>query len=238
VVLPDPGQLAEEAARHFATQAREAVGTHGRFSVVLSGGSTPEGLYRRLGQPAYRDQVPWDAVHLFWGDERCVAPDHPESNYRLAHDTLLEHVPIPPDHVHRMRGEGEPDAAARAYARALEDFFCGPHPRFDLVLLGLGEDGHTASLFPGSHALEETERLVVAVEADYGSRPTCRLTLTPPALRAARHVLFLVTGAGKASILAQVLTGEAGELPAMRVAPTAGEVTWLVDEAAARALAR
>jgi 6-phosphogluconolactonase len=237
-VVPDPDTLSEEAARRFATQAREAVGTHGRFSVALSGGSTPQGLYHRLSQPAYRDQIPWDGVHLFWGDERCVPPDHPESNYRLARDTLIAHVPIPPDQVHRMPGEEEPAAAARAYARALEDFFCGPHPRFDLVLLGLGADGHTASLFPGSLALEETERLVVPVEAEYGSRPTCRLTLTLPALRAARHVLFLVAGAGKAPILARALTEDVGEMPAARVVPTAGEVTWLVDEAATGALAR
>jgi 6-phosphogluconolactonase len=230
--------MAQEAARRFAAQCHEAVRARGRFSVVLSGGSTPQGLYRRLAQPDYRDEIPWEAVHIFWGDERCVPPDHPESNYRRAHETLIEHVAIPSDQVRRMQGEGEPGMAARAYARELVDFFCGPHPRFDLVLLGLGEDGHTASLFPGSEAVEEEQRLVVAVEAEYGSRPTCRLTLTLPALRATRQVLFLVAGADKAPILARVLSGDAADLPAARVAPAAGEVTWLVDEAAARAIER
>ncbi|MEJ2207506.1 MAG: 6-phosphogluconolactonase [Anaerolineae bacterium] len=237
VVVPDAAALAQEAAGRFFEQARAAVESHGRFSVALSGGSTPEGTYRLLASEPYRDQIPWDRVHLFWGDERCVPPDDPGSNYRLADQVLISRVPIPAGNVHRMPGELAPEAAARAYRRELEEFFCGPVPRLDLVLLGLGSDGHTASLFPGADALEEVTDMVVAVEADYEGRPAQRVTLTLPAINAARQVLFLVSGESKAGIVAQVLGSRTGPLPAERVCPTAGDVTWLLDEAAVSELA-
>ncbi|MBN1657241.1 MAG: 6-phosphogluconolactonase [Anaerolineae bacterium] len=236
VVLADANAVAHEAARRFVSQVRTAVDARGRFGVALSGGSTPSVLYRLLAQPPYCDQVAWRAVHIFWGDERCVPPEDPASNYYLARVTLLNHVSIPAENVHRLEGERDPVAAARAYDRALQEFYCGPQPRFDLVLLGLGRDGHTASLFPGSPALDEREQLVMPAEAEYDGRPACRLTLTLPAINSARCVLFLVTGEDKASMVVDVLHHRREALPAQRVAPTAGEVIWLLDRAAAAGL--
>jgi 6-phosphogluconolactonase len=233
VVLPDSETLAHEAARSLAVLAIEAVDSRGRFSVALSGGSTPRALYRLLAEEPYRGQIPWAGVHLFWGDERCVPPDDPGSSFRAADEAFISRVPLPPDNVHRVRGELAPEVAARAYANELDDFFCGPHARLDLVLLGLGEDGHTASLFPGSDALQETRRLTAAVEAHYQDRPTGRVTLTLPAINTARHVLFLVSGSDKARIAQVVLEGDDGLYPAQQVRPTAGELTWMLDAAAA-----
>jgi 6-phosphogluconolactonase len=233
---PGPEALARDAAEQFTCLAREAIDSRGRFSVALSGGSTPATLYGLLAEEPCRAQIPWAQVHLFWGDERCVPSDHPDSNYRLANETLISHVPIPPANVYRVRGELEPDLAARAYEKTLQDFFCGPRTRFDLVLLGLGEDGHTASLFPNSDALHERERLVVAVEARYQHRPVHRVTLTLPALNTARQVLFLVTGSAKAGIVQAVLEGPKGRLPAQQIQPTAGQTVWMLDREAASQL--
>jgi 6-phosphogluconolactonase len=233
VVLPDPTAVAQEAAARFMHSAHEAAASRGRFSVALSGGSTPGVLYRLLAEEPARAQVPWSQVHLFWGDERCVPPDHPDSNFRLAHETLIAHVPIPPDNVHRVPGELAPKEAAQAYSSALQDFFCGPLARFDLVLLGLGHDGHTASLFPESPALRERERLVAVTEAPGQGRPAQRVTLTLKAINTARQVLFLVTGADKAEIVHAVLEGPGVRFPAQRVRPAAGELTWLIDTEAA-----
>ena len=238
IVVADAGTLAHEAARRFTGIAREAVESHGRFSVALSGGSTPRALYALLAEAPYRAQIPWDGVHLFWGDERCVPVDHPASNYRMADGVLTARVPIPPENVRRIHGERAPQAAARAYDKTLRDFFCGPYARFDLVLLGLGTDGHTASLFPGSPALRagEKERLALAVTAVYEDRPVQRVTLTPAAINTARHVLFLVTGTAKAKIVRAVLEDADAQLPAQKIEPAAGALTWLVDEEAASLL--
>lgn len=233
VVLPDPESLAREAAKRFSEQGREAVDSRGCFSVALSGGSTPGALYRLLAEEPYLSRIPWDRVHFFWADERCVPPGDPGSNYHLAHESLIAHVPMPPQNVHRVLGEMEPTEAARAYDRDLRRFFCGRRPRFDLVLLGLGRDGHTASLFANSEALAETERLAVATTALYDGRPAERVTLTLPALDQARHVLFLVSGYEKAPAVQAVLADEEGHLPARRVRPAAGQITWLIDSAAA-----
>jgi len=233
VIVPDSQALACEAAQRLADLARKATESRGRFSVALSGGSTPSPLYRLLTEEPYRSQIPWAQVDLFWADERCVPPDDPGSNYRLAYEALIAHTPIPAENVHRVRGELAPKAAARAYDRELRRFFCGPRPRFDLVLLGLGSDGHTASLFPTSEALQETERLAVATTAFYDNRPTERVTLTLPPLNAARQVLFLVSGPEKAEIVQAVLADVDGRLPARRVRPVAGQLTWLLDAAAA-----
>jgi 6-phosphogluconolactonase len=236
VVLPDGEAVAREAAQRFAELATSAVESRGRFSVALSGGATPGRLYQLLAQAPYRAQVPWQETYLFWGDERCVPPEDPGSNYRRAEVALIRHVPIPPDHVCRIHGELEPAAASRAYTRTLIDFFCGPRPRFDLIFLGLGQDGHTASLFPGSAALQETERLAIPVEANYQGRPAHRVTLTLPAINAARQVLFLVTGSGKAEAVRAVIHDLPSALPAQQVRPVAGKLTWLLDAAAARLL--
>jgi 6-phosphogluconolactonase len=233
---PDAANLAWAAAEHFATLAAEAIAVRGRFAVALSGGSTPRATYTLLAGDEFAARVDWPRVHVFWGDERCVPPDHPESNFRLADEALLSHVPIPPGNIHRVRGELEPEAAAQDYATALYRFFGTTWPRFDLVLLGMGDDGHTASLFPNSAALHETARSVVAVTAYYQDRPAQRVTLTPPAINAARRVLFLVTGAAKAEILQAVLEGPEGPYPAQRIRPTSGHLAWLVDVEAASQL--
>ncbi len=236
VILPDPEALANKAAQIFVDSAVEGIRTRNRFSVALSGGSTPLTLYSLLAEEPYRDQIPWSGAHLFWGDERRVPPDSDDSNYYQAHKALISQVPIPAENVHRIAGEMEPAAAARAYDHQLQEFFCGLHPRFDLVLLGLGEDGHTASLFPRSPAPDE--KLVVAATAFYQDRPPERVTLTPKAINTTRHALFLVTGSPKAAIVRAVLEGPKDRYPAQRIRPTAGQLTWLLDEAAASLLSR
>jgi 6-phosphogluconolactonase len=209
------------------------------FTLALSGGSTPLALYRLLAGPA-GERLPWPAVHVFWGDERAVPPGHPDSNYRAARETLLDHVPLPPANVHRVPTEGgDPARAAAAYAAELRRFFGlarGGWPRFELVLLGLGADGHTASLFPGSAVLGERRRLVAAPWVE--GLGAFRVTLTPPVFNHARAVAFLVSGAAKAASLVRALAaeGSAEETPARLIRPRAGELLWLVDRAAARRL--
>lgn len=236
VVVPDEEALAHEAARRFTALADEGVNSRGRASVALSGGSTPGRLFSLLAEEPYCSQLPWEQLHLFWADERCVPPEDAGSNYRMAHEILIGQVPIPPDQVHRMLGELAPEIAARSYERELQDFFCGPRPRFDLVLLGLGEDGHTASLFPDSPLLAERERLVAPATASYQGRPAERITLTLPAINTARQVLFLVAGGAKAAIVKSVLKGPGGRFPAQGVRPVAGSLSWLLDAAAAAEL--
>jgi 6-phosphogluconolactonase len=214
--------------------------------VALSGGGTPRGLHTLLADPAepFRAAVPWDRLHVFWGDERPVPPDHPDSNYRMAHDTLLRHVPVPPEHVHRIVAE-DPDhaRAAARYAETLARVFAAHGrlesgwPRFDLVLLGMGGDGHTASLFPGGDALREATRPVVA--AWVAKLGTHRITLTPPVLNGADAVMLLVTGSDKAAALAAVLEGprQPDVYPSQAIRPRTGRLLWLVDAAAAARLA-
>lgn len=233
-VYPDAASLARAAAELFVTLAAEAIAARRRFAVALSGGSTPRVTYALLADDEFATRLDWPRVHVFWGDERCIPPDDPESNFRLAEGALLSHVPIPPDNVHRVRGELEPEAAAQAYAAELRTFFGAPWPRFDLVLLGMGADGHTASLFPGTTAVEERERAVVAVYVE--RLRAWRVTLTLPVINAAHHVLFLVTGATKAETLQAVLEGPDGRFPAQQIRPASGHLIWLVDVAAASQL--
>jgi 6-phosphogluconolactonase len=239
-VADDPGALAEMAAREVLEVARAAVAARGRFAVALSGGSTPSATYRRLAEPPFATQMPWDRTLVFFGDERGVPPDHPDSNYRMAHTALLSRVPIPPEHVFRIAGEApDSDAVAADYARTLADTFGvrrGQIPRLDLVLLGLGIDGHTASLFPGSPVLKETFRTVAAVHAAAASIPE-RITLTYPTLNAAACVIYLVSGAEKAKIVKVALSDRASGVPAAMVRPTAGRLLWIVDRPAAASLA-
>jgi 6-phosphogluconolactonase len=232
-VHPDAAGLADAAARHIVELAQAAIDARGAFSIALSGGSTPRELHRRLASAPLVSQLDWSRVHVFFGDERCVPPDHPDSNYRMADETLLTHVTVPQAHVHRMRGELPPEEAAALYEQALRAFFAGEPPRLDLILLGMGDNGHTASLFPGLQAVHEQTRWVVAeYVAEVGM---WRITLTPVVLNLAREVLFLVAGSGKAAMLRQVLEGPFApdERPAQIVRPSPGEVTWLVDAPAA-----
>ena len=231
-VYETPEGLAEAAARAFVERSAEAVSERGRFAVALAGGSTPKATYEVLARD-HAEAVNWPNVHAFFGDERTVPPDHEESNYRMAREALLDHVPI--GSVHRMRGELPPEEAAASYERELKEFFGEAPPALDLVMLGIGEDGHTASLFPETSALEVAVRLVVANPVP--KLETTRLTLTAPVLNAAREVLFLVAGGGKAGALAEILEGDADPrvYPA-RLVRLPGGPTWMVDRAAARDL--
>ncbi|MFV1858396.1 MAG: 6-phosphogluconolactonase [Anaerolineales bacterium] len=236
-VHEDTKALAQAAADRFVAASEDAIEKRGRFTVALSGGSTPQETYSRLADPSLATRVSWRNVLLFWGDERCVPPDHPDSNYRMVRKTLIQKVPIPQTNVHRILGELDPDLAAEAYVDELRSVFGSEErPRFDLIFLGLGEDGHTASLFPGSLALSETEHWVLAVFAE--QLQTWRVTLTPPVFNSARQLLFLVAGKSKADRLQEVLEGEPQpeSLPAQIIQPRNGQVTWLIDQAAAAKL--
>jgi 6-phosphogluconolactonase len=239
VVCRDVEDLNQRAAEHFVTISNRSVDSSGRFTVALSGGSTPKGLYSRLAQAGYRERIPWCGIHFFWGDERCVPPDHPESNYRMVYESLLSKIDVLAENVHRMKGEKEPAVAAAEYEAELKNCFnlpAGSLPRFDLVLLGIGEDGHTASLFPGSDALDETERLVVAPFVEkLGAH---RLTLTLPVLNHAAQIDFLVAGQSKGDVLKELLEvkGESSRLPAARIQPRDGQLFWFITQDAAEKL--
>jgi len=233
----DAAELSERAAEEFVRLARQAIQTAGRFTVALSGGSTPKALYARLALPAYAEQIPWHRVHLFWGDERCVAPDHPESNYGMVQESLLSKINIPAENVHRMPGEKEPQIAAVEYEAELKRFFelsDGALPRFDLILLGLGEDGHTASLFPGSEALNETDHLVAATYLE--KLKAHRLTLTLPVLNEGAEVVFLIAGASKAGIVKELLGRQESAMsyPAAKIQPRNGKLIWMITADTAR----
>lgn len=232
----DGADLSERAAEEFVRLARQAIQLAGRFTVALSGGSTPKALYTLLAAPGFAQRISWNRAHLFWGDERCVPPDHPESNYRMVEETLISKIQIPRENVHRMAGEKTPQIAALECDAELKRFFelaDGALPFFDLILLGLGEDGHTASLFPGSAALNDQEHLVAAVYVD--KMNTYRLMLTLLVLNAGKEVVFLVAGANKAAIVKELLGGQASEMnyPAARIQPREGRLTWMITADAA-----
>jgi 6-phosphogluconolactonase len=234
LVCADPAAAARLCAERFAAAAREAVEARGRFSVALSGGGTPRRAYALLAEEPFASAVPWERVQFWWGDERCVPAGHPRSNFRMAREALLSRVPVPEANVHRVRGELGAARAAAGYERELRDAWDGGMPRLDLVHLGMGGDGHTASLFPFSPALQERNRLA----APALNEGELRVTLTVPVLNASRRLDFLVTGADKAARLRGVLQGALDPLriPAQLVRPSAGEPVWIVDEAAASRL--
>jgi 6-phosphogluconolactonase len=231
-VAATPDDVADTAASWLARESEEARDEHGFFAVALAGGSTPLALYRRLAAPPYSEAITWPSWMVFFGDERAVPPDHPQSNYRMAREALLDHVPIPAERVHRMPAErGDREQAAREYSALLADTLtkgAGGAPRLHCVLLGLGENGHTASLFPGTAALDAQRRWTVPGQADY--EPFDRLTLTFPAINAAQAVVFLVTGAAKGPALRGVRDGS---VPAAHVHPGDGMLLWFLDRAAA-----
>ena len=236
-IFKDLEKLSRNAAELFVEQATYAINERGRFLVALNGGNTPARLFQLLATD-YRDLVDWSNVHVFWGDERCVPPDDSGSSYGQAKDMLLNHVDIPNNNVHRVKGELGPLSASTEYSQTLkllaEDNL--EFPRFDLVYLGMGEDGHTASLFPGS-PVDVTET-VIPVSANYQDRPANRVTMTPRVFNQARIVVFMATGEKKANTLAEVLSDRYNpELyPAQRIDPKDGELIWLVDEGAAAKL--
>jgi 6-phosphogluconolactonase len=233
-ILTNVDAIARRAAQEFVQSATQAVSEKGSFTVALSGGSTPKALYSLLAtDAALRSQLPWDKMSLYFGDERNVGPDHPDSNFRMASETLLSKVPLKPEQTFRIKGEDKDTGrAAQEYEQALRASFKigeGQFPRFDLVLLGMGNEGHTASLFPGTKALHETKRLVVRNWV--GKLYTNRITLTAPAINNAARVMFMITGADKALALKGVLEGpyEPDQLPAQMIQPSNGKVLWLVD---------
>src|SRR5580765_2224085 len=234
-IVPDSATLNRVAAQEFRRLAESAIRERGRFSVALSGGNTPRSVYSLLADE-HKD-LPWDCIHIFFGDEGNVPPQHPHSNFRIASESLLSRVRIPEQNVHRVHAELEAEAAAQDYEQQLHDFFHLTNhdwPRFDLVFLGLGDDGHTASLFPGSAALIEPSRRVVA---NWVEKLHCfRLTFTFPVLNHAAEVVFLVSGGGKAEILDDVLKPGKNKYPAQSVQPENGRLLWLVDQDAARLL--
>lgn len=235
LVFSDANALIEAGAEKFFQIALESIKRYGRFSVALSGGNTPRPLFAALGSAEFYSRLAWENVHLFWGDERHVPPEHPDSNYRMIKDVLLSRIAIPQENIHRVPAELDIHAAAEQYEERLRSFFEGEMPRFDLVLLGMGEDGHTASLFPQSSGLDEEERWFIANYAP--ARKSWRLTLTKTAINAARHIMVLVSGASKAQILADVLYGEKEPdlKPIQSISPENGEMIWMVDcEAAGR----
>jgi 6-phosphogluconolactonase len=236
IICRDVDELNRKAAEQFIGLANNAIQRSGQFTVALSGGSTPRGLYTLLATPEYRNRIDWFHVHLFWGDERCVPADHQDSNFRMAQESLLSKVQIPSENIHRMTGEREPEQAATEYEEHLRRVFHLPPggvPRFDLIFLGLGEDGHTASLFPGSPALNERNRLVATV---YVKRLNAyRLTLTLPVINAAAQITFLVTGHSKSAMVREILAADfkSQNYPANQVRPVNGNVTWLISKDAA-----
>jgi len=241
LIFETAAELHHVAAAYWRRLAQKAVAARNHFLLVLSGGSTPEPLYRRMAQLPYREDVPWSQTFVFWGDERVAPPDDPQSNYGQARKLLLSHVAVPPEHVHPIPGKLEPEAAAAAYNATLADWAERLEeaeqawPRFDLVLLGLGRDGHTASLFPGAVATDAEGQPARAVHVEYGDRPADRVTLTPPVFNSAHQIIFLVTGEEKAEALASTLEGEddPARWPAQQIRSENGRVTWMVDRAAA-----
>ena len=249
LIFDDYESLSRVAVEMLVFHGRNAVSQRGQFSLALSGGGTPQRLFEFLAHADYTEQLSWPQVHIFWGDERCVPPDQPGSNYKQAFDAFLSRVPLPPANIHRIRGELSPASAAEDYAQQLRAFAPTPDrssedlsgvegvvPRFDLVLLGLGNDGHTASLFPGPLTEQELTASVIPVTAQYEDRPANRVSLTPRVFNAALNIFFLATGASKAETLHTVLNGplDLEIFPAQRIQPTHGQVTWFVDREAAR----
>jgi len=230
-VLPDAAGIAHEAAERIVAAANRAAEDGRSFSIALSGGSTPKALFELLAGPSHKSRIEWPRVEVFFGDERTVPPDHKDSNYRMANEALLSKVPIPGDNVYRMAGELEPHEAAKQYGQMLKEKF--GEGGLDLVLLGMGDDGHTASLFPETEALNETKHRCVANFVPKLS--TWRITLTAPFINRSKDVMFLVSGASKSARLHEVLEGprDPRRLPSQLIQPTAGHVAWLIDAPAA-----
>ncbi len=236
-IFPDIESLSRWTAQRLSESSSQAIAARGRFLIALNGGGTPVRLFQFLASD-YRGKLDWNKTHVFWGDERCVPPDDPESSYGQARGLFMEQVKIPDSNIHRINGKLKPVEASKDYALVLKRFAFPPYdwPRFDLVLLGMGEDGHTASLFPGSPV--EASAPVLAVTGHYQNRPAERITLTPQVFNSARSVMFMATGENKAVTLSKVLSDvyRPDLYPAQRIKPKNGELIWLVDQAAAKLL--
>jgi 6-phosphogluconolactonase len=237
LICADAAELTREAARRFAGLAEAFTRDAGRFTVALSGGSTPKAMFQALAEKHFADALPWRSIYFFWGDERCVPPDHADSNYRMANETLLSKVPIPTENIFRIPAEdGDHKRAAADYSETLRTFFAEERPGLDLVFLGMGPDGHTASLFPGTTALCANDRIAVANYVD--KLQSWRITLTADTINRARNIIFLVAGADKAPSLKEVMEGERNpeQYPSQLIEASHGALLWMVDEAAAKLL--
>ncbi len=238
IIYPDQKTLNHAAAEFIVQQAKLSISDHGRFSVALSGGGTPRKVYELLALPPLREEIPWADVHVFWGDERCVPLDDPQSNALMAKKAFLDHVPIPSVQIHFINCSESPENAAMQYEEQLRAYFAGAPPRFDLILLGLGENGHTASLFPYTPVLEETERWAAAVYIT--EQALYRVTLTLPIINRAAVTAFVVSGVSKSQVLEEVMEGheDPSRLPAQLIQPqhNGGRLYWLLDAAAASRL--
>jgi 6-phosphogluconolactonase len=238
IVEPDSAALARRAAEYFVEMAEQSVAKHGRARIAISGGSTPKAAFQLLADPAQplRKRMPWEQLELYWVDERTVPPDHAESNYRMTREAMLDHVPLKPEQVHRMEGELEPEAAAARYESMLRNTFRlegAESPRFDLISLGMGDDGHTASLFPHTEGIHEMGRLVMANQVP--QKDTWRITLTWPVINQGSSVFFLIGGKNKAELVKEVFMGprDPERLPSQLIWPASGILTLFLDKAAA-----
>jgi len=234
-VFPDTAALFQAASKRIVDLLVTATNEKTRATLVLTGGKTPKPIYEMLASPFYRILIDWKQVHIFWGDERCVPPENPDSNFGMARDTLISKIEVPPENVHRMRGELDAKDAADLYEREIIDFFQGSGvPSFDLVLLGMGEDGHTASLFPGTQW--DDKRFVIANHVPESGAQ--RISMTPLILNAAANTIFLVAGRNKANALASVLENPECDYPAARIRAGRGSLVWMIDSSAASLLVR
>jgi 6-phosphogluconolactonase len=237
IVAANTEELTSRAAERFVSTAKESVARRGRFAVAISGGSTPREMHRMLAQPPSLAAIPWAKVHLFWVDERCVPADDPRSNFGTARKDFLRRIPLPEENLHPARGESPPEKGAEEYELELIRFFHleeGEFPVFDLIFLGMGADGHTASLFPGDGAVQEEKRRVLAVQ---GGIPFLkRITMTRPVLNRARRIVFLVAGGQKAEMVRTVMSGDIPRFPAGMIRPLEGELMWILDRPAASLL--
>lgn len=239
IIEPDFSAMARKGAEIFSRAAKESVEIRGRFAVAISGGSTPRSMYRMLGQEPLSSNIPWDKTDIFWVDERCVPENDPASNFGLAKKDFLDKIPIAQNQIHPMPVEVSPGEGARIYQGALSDFFHlqkGDFPVFDLIFLGTGKDGHTASLFPGQKALDEMEKLVIFIKG--GDPDVNRLTMTFPVLNHARKIVFMVSGINKADVVKTILEFPEARLPAQRIQPIDGTLTWLLDSESASMLSK
>ncbi|MBE9569635.1 MAG: 6-phosphogluconolactonase [Proteobacteria bacterium] len=239
IIESNAANLASKGAEIFSKAAKESVGLKGRFAVAISGGSTPRYMHGILAEEPYLSDIPWEKTHIFWVDERCVPDNDPASNFGLARKDFLDQVPIPQNQIYPMSVEAPPEERAGIYQSALIDFFHlqkGESPVFDLIFLGTGKDGHTASLFPGQKALDERERLVISVKG--GDPYVSRLTMTFPVLNHAKRIIFMVSGKNKADIVKTILEFHKAKLPAQRIQPLNGILTWLLDSESASMLSK
>ena len=237
IIEPNAADLARKGAEIFSRAAKESVGMRGRFAVAISGGSTPRSMHSMLGEEPFCSDIPWDKTDIFWADERCVLENDPASNFGLARQDFLDKIPIPQNKIHPLQGSLSYEEGALWYQKKLKKFFQRKEdefPRFDLIFLGIGTDGHTASLFPGQSALNEMKRWVVAVKG--GNPDVNRLTLTFPVINRGKQIVFMISGKKKASVVKTVLSGIQSGLPAQLVQPLKGTLIWLLDREAASLL--